>query len=181
MTALEPSGDTSTIESERLAAAKGGDLAAFEWLYRSYVRQVYGTCLRLTDRAQDAEDFTQRVFVRAWRRLESFRGDSPLGPWLRSIAVRLMIDERRSRWREDLATVEHDREFEDPAPRRVSDAVIDLERALRTLPPGARRVLVLHDIEGLTHREIAGRLGVSVGTTKTQLFRARRALKERLQ
>lgn len=173
--------DDASAEARHIEEAKRGDVKAFEWLYRRYAAGVHGTCHRLVGRAEDAEDFTQRTFEKAWRGLRGFRGESGFGGWLRRIAVNLVIDERRARWREELSTTSEEHDVADPAPRRASDAAIDLERAIRRLPAGPRRVLLLHDVEGLTHREMAERLGVSVGTTKTQLFRARRALEEWLR
>ena len=173
-------------EDRWIDSARRGDLSAFEQLYRQHVRQIYGACRRLLDSDQDAEDMTQRVFIRAWQRLAGFRGNSRLGTWLRRIAVNLIIDERRARWRQELELSADDSaqrpEETVPAPlARSSTDAIDLERAVRRLPHGPRRVLVLHDIEGYTHKEIAQMLGVVPGTTKTQLFRARRALQEILQ
>ena len=173
--------DDRASEAWWIERARRGDRDAFERLYRRYERQVYGVCRRLLDTDQDAEDMTQRVFLRAWRRLDGFRGDSPLGAWLRQITVRLVIDTRRAGWRRELDVTAQEEEL-DPAPRRRSSvAAIDLERAVALLAAGPRRVLVLHDVEGYTHHEIATMLGVTVGTTKTQLFRARRALKESLR
>ncbi len=161
--------------------AKQGDLDAFEKLYRFYVRQVYGVCRRLVDSEQDAEDMTQRVFFRAWRRLDSFRGKSRFGTWLRPIAVNLVIDERKSSWRRQLELEIGEETGQSPAREAEPGTALDLERAIGLLPPGPRRVLVLHDIEGYTHAEMAALLGVTTGTTKTQLYRARRALKESLR
>ena len=165
-------------EHAMIERASSGELDAFEQLYRRYARQVYGTCRRLLDTDQDAEEMTQRVFLKAWERLSSFEARSRLATWLRRIAVNLVIDQKRSLWREQLQA-----SADESAPLRATSTqqaplALDLERALRRLPDGARRVLVLHDVEGYTHAEVAGLLGVSVGTTKTQLFRARRAIRE---
>ena len=177
----QPFHPVSADESRWLCKARDGDLEAFEQLYRRYADEVYGACRRLLGSSEDAEDMTQRVFVRAWRRLGSFRGESRLGGWLRRIAVNLIIDERRAHWYDELMAPSDAIELANVSPGRTSEAAIDLERAIRSLPAGPRRVLVLHDVEGFTHREIGKLLGISVGTTKTQLFRARRALKEYLR
>ncbi|MEM9406401.1 MAG: RNA polymerase sigma factor [Acidobacteriota bacterium] len=161
----------------RLRAAREGDTGAFEALYRSSVAQVYGACRRLTRDDAQAEDATQRAYLRAWERLDDYRGDGSFTAWVRRIAVHLLIDERRRTWREPLCADEQIFEAVPAAPRRSSAAAVDLERAVRSLPDGARQVFALHDIEGFTHAEIAELLGVSIGTTKTQLFRARRALR----
>lgn len=169
---------TSAGAEERwIDGSRRGDPGAFESLYRTYVRQVYGICRRLLDDNEDAEDMTQRAFLRAWERIDTFRGESRFGTWLRRIAVHLILDERRSMWRRTFDAEVGDTAEEMPAPAEAPGAALDLERAVGTLPPGPRRVLVLHDIEGYTHVEIAEMLGVTAGTTKTQLFRARRALK----
>lgn len=167
-------------EDAQVRAARGGDTVAFEALYRASVALVYGACRRLARDEAQAEDATQRAYLRAWERLDGYRGDGPFGAWVRRIAIRLMIDEQRRTWRESLTA--DGAAFEDVAavPQRSSLAAVDLERAVRDLPDGARQVFTLHDIEGLTHAEIAEALDVSIGTTKTQLFRARRALRSRL-
>lgn len=135
-----------------------------------------------------AEDLTQDAFVRAWDRLPSFRGDSAFGTWLHRLTVNVVLGDLRSRgrWREE--ALEETAEGEAPvapprelrtAPAHAGEAV-DLERAVAALPPRARAVLVLHDIEGYRHREIAELLGVTDGTSKAQLSRARRLLREGL-
>lgn len=175
--------EAEDVRDDRLliGLAKRGELQAFEQLYRRYVRQVYGVCRRLLDSNEDAEDMTQKVFLKAWRGLEGFRGESRLGTWLRRIAVNLVIDEQRASWRqqlESLTDADLERLETTAAPAGTG---LDLERAVLQLPPGPRRVLVLHDIEGYTHLEVATLLGVTVGTSKTQLFRARKALREWLK
>ena len=171
--------DSEENEARWIARALDGDLDAFELIYRRYVGQVHGLSRRLLVNQQDAEDVTQQVFVRAWQRLGSYRGDGPLGGWLRRITLHLVADRHRASVRQESESLEETRE-EVAADLRVSDVAVDLERAVDRLPDGSRHVLVLHDVEGLTHREIAELLGVSIGTSKTQLFRARRALKELL-
>lgn len=167
-------------EKDLLAAARAGDVTAFEALYRANVGWVFGLCLRmLADRGR-AEEATQDTFVRAWQRLASFRGDSTFSTWLYRVAVNTAVSALRSQRSRpfggaDLADVQV---AVRPAP---SDTRVDLERAIALLPAGARSVLVLHDVEGLRHEEIAGVLGCAVGTSKAQLHRARRMLKEVLQ
>ena len=173
--------NAADCESHWVERSRRGDVDAFEHLYRRYVRQVYGACRRLLDNDQDAEDMTQRVFLRAWSRLEGFRGDSGLGTWLRRIAVHLVIDQRRASWRVSQVLPAEELTLAAAPPLRSSLAAIDLERAIGQLPSGSRSVLVLHDVEGYTHAEMAALLGVTTGTTKTQLHRARKALKESLR
>ncbi len=169
---------------DTLERARAGDEAAFDRLYEQHVGRVYALCLRLAGSAVEAESLTQDVFVAAWRGLPSFRGESALGSWLHRLAVNALLDRRRGDRRRE-ARVQL---AEDPAalpgactaPAPV-EARIDLERAVASLPEGARLILVLHDIEGYTHEEIAQMCGVAVGTSKAQLHRARSLLRERLE
>lgn len=132
----------------------------------------------------DAERLTQDVFVRVWQRLGSFRGDSRFTSWLHRIAVNLVLEDSRS-MRRRTARVQNvaDPAFHERPGKDASsdyDARMDLERAIATLPPGARHALVLHDIEGYKHEEIAQMLGIATGTVKAQLHRARRLMRARL-
>lgn len=164
--------------------AQAGDVQAFERLYRAHVSRIYALALRMTADPDRAEDLTQDAFVRAWDRLSTFRGDSAFGTWLHRLAVRVVLGDRRSRGRHAEEALEEDRLDRPPRELRTAPArsgtTVDLERAVAALPPGARSVLVLHDIEGYRHREIAELLGVTEGTSKAQLFRARRLLREAL-
>lgn len=161
---------------DRVRRAQQGDISAFEGLYRDHIGRVLALTRRMVggDQAR-AEELTQQAFVRAWKNLERFRGDSAFATWLHRIAVRVVVDEERSAWfrRVDSGSVERGG-TSDPA------AGLDLEAAITTLPAKARRVFVLHDVEGWRHHEIAEALGVSVGTSKSQLSRARSLLRERL-
>ncbi len=168
--------------TEVVRRAQQGDQSAFHELYREHVGRMYALCLRLTGSAAEAEERTQDVFVQAWRKLASFRGESAFSSWLHRLAVNLVLMERRSagrRWAR-VAAVEDpgalERGGEGPSP--VSG--LDLERAVAALPEGARQVFVLHDVEGYRHQEIAELLGIAAGTSKAQLFRARRLLREML-
>lgn len=163
--------------------AQKGDRSSFERLYRMHAGGVYGLCLRLTRKPQEAEDMTQEVFVRAWEKLESFRAPGHFPAWLKRVAVNLTITARRTVARrgepqplfEDYAVPEEDR----GSP--TSGARMDLEKAIAALPGGARTVFVLHDIHGYRHSEIAEMTGTAQGTTKAQLHRARRRLRETLE
>jgi RNA polymerase sigma-70 factor, ECF subfamily len=168
-------------EREIVRRAREGDAAAFEQLYRENVNRVYALCCRLCGDAALAEELTQEVFVRAWRKLASFRGESAFSSWLHPLTVNVAYSERRSRVRrESRVTATEDLSgYEAPgAPAAASGAGIDLERALATLPDGAREVFVLHDVEGYKHDEIAALTGIATGTSKAQLHRARRLLRE---
>jgi RNA polymerase sigma-70 factor (ECF subfamily) len=120
--------------------------------------------------------------VKAWRNLASFRGGSAFGSWLHRVAVHVVLDEVRSRGRRPQAVPERDAEGPSgPAPLPSGPAPLDLERAVAALPEGARRIFVLHDVEGFRHEEIARLTGLAVGTSKAQLHRARTLLREALR
>ena len=170
-------------EREVVARAKDGDVAAFEQLYRANSNRVYGLCLRLSGNATLAQELAQDVFVRAWQRLSSFRGESAFFSWLYTMTVNLAFSEGRSKKRRlaRITTTDDLTAYERPGRPATPEHAVDLEKAIATLPPGARAVFVLHDVHGFKHEEIGGMLGVAVGTCKAQLHRARRLLREALQ
>jgi len=171
------------VSDDLVARAQAGDQTAFRELYRQHAGRVYALCLRLTGDGRDAEERTQDVFVRLWDKLRSFRGDSAFSSWLHRLAVNVVLNERRTTGRreqrvipaEDLDNVAG---AQHAAPLHLN---IDLERAIAELPDGAREVFVLYDIEGYGHGEIAQLVGIAEGTSKAQLFRARRLLREKLE
>ena len=171
-------------EPALVSRAREGDSRAFEQLYRRHCDRVFGLCVRLCqgDRAK-AEQATQDAFVRAWEKLDGFRGDAQFGTWLHRITVNVVLGEHRllQRW-----TTFEDAEGQGPRHElsvASEDAGLsrDLEHALARLPKGARTVLWLHDVEGYLHEEIAELTGIAVGTSKAQLHRARKLMKEHLQ
>jgi RNA polymerase sigma-70 factor (ECF subfamily) len=174
----------SDLELVRAAAA--GDAAAFEQLYQQHYRRVYSLCLRMLGSTTQAEDLTQEVFLQVFRKLGSFRGDSAFTTWLHRLTVNQVLMHFRKRG----VKLEHTSEEGDfsnvvdtplQSTRRIS--MVDrlaLEKAIAELPPGYRTVFTLHDIEGYEHEEIAGLLGVSIGTSKSQLHKARMRLRELL-
>jgi RNA polymerase sigma-70 factor (ECF subfamily) len=167
-----------------VALAAAGDRGAFERLYRAHVNRVYAVCVRMTGDRGQAEELTQDVFVRVWEKLALFRGESAFTTWLHRIAVNVVLNARKSAGR-GRARFEgggdEDEVAELPARPHAPGDRMDLEAAIKTLPPGARRVFVLHDVEGYRHEEIAEMLGVTTGATKAQLHRARMLLREALQ
>jgi RNA polymerase sigma-70 factor (ECF subfamily) len=175
--------DRRAAERRLVREAQEGDLSAFERLYRENVRKVFALCLRLSQDASLAEELTQEVFVKAWRKLSTFRGESAFSSWLYPMAVNATLSERRSRRRRDarIVPVEEPTQMEKPTGIPRPEAGFDLERALAKLPPGARAVFVLHDVEGRTHEEVAALLNLAAGTSKAQLHRARRLLREALE
>jgi RNA polymerase sigma-70 factor (ECF subfamily) len=169
-----------------IRAAQEGDTAAFEQLYRDNVGRVYALCLRMTADPGRAEELSQDVFLRAWNKLSSFRGDAAFSTWLHRLAVNVVLADRRSqgkRWAKLVMTDDMapfgDAESSSEAPG--SGLGMDLEQAISSLPEGARTVFVLHAIEGYQHDEIAEMTGTAVGTSKAQLHRARRLLREVLE
>jgi len=174
--------DRRAAERRLVQQAQSGDLAAFERLYRENERKVFALCLRLSSDAALAEELTQEVFVRAWRKLGSFRGESAFSSWLYPMTVNVALSERRSRRRREARIFATDdaATLDGAGAPATPEAGFDLDRAMAALPPGARAVFVLHDVEGRTHEEIAAMLNLAPGTSKAQLFRARRLLREAL-
>ena len=169
------------FERADVGRAAGGDHEAFERLYRGHVGRVYALALRMVG-AADADDLTQEVFIRAWSKLGTFKGESQFATWLHRLAVnhilsrRAVLRRRESRLFSGEGILGRLR-----APkRRASGAALDLEQAIAQLPARAREVFVLYDVEGFSHEEVADALGVTVGTSKSQLHRARMLLREQL-
>jgi RNA polymerase sigma factor (sigma-70 family) len=176
MTRLKPRATCVTDEPALVRAFLGGDEHAFRELYRRHTPALYRILFRLGGcREQDAADIVQDVWLRASRRLAAFRWDAALSTWLTSIAINC-LRERRRQQRNDAVPLSE----EIAAPARGDERRLELDRAIQRLPDGYREVLVLHDIEGYTHEEIAGLLDIATGTSKSQLFRARRALRAAL-
>ena len=174
---------TDSDAASLVRRAQNDDHAAFDVLYGQHVGRVFAVCLRMSASRPEAERLTQDVFVRAWQRLKTFRGDSAFGSWLYRLAVNVVLEDGRSTRRRDahLAVVPEPEVLEGQhGASPHDDDRMDLERAIASLPPGARQVLVLHDIEGYKHEEIARMTGSAVGSVKAQLHRARRLLRERL-
>ena len=170
--------------NDLVSAAQDGDELAFRSLYDQTVGRIHALCLRLVADPASAEELTQDVFVRAWERLGSFRGESAFSTWLHRLAVNVVLTERRARGRREKrifpAGELQDLETEPAVPSNSPGTRMDLEQAIAALPAGARAVFVLHDIEGYQHEEIASMSGLATGTSKAQLFRARRLLREML-
>lgn len=163
-------------------AAAGGDLKAFESLYRQHVRRIHAVVWRLIGgHDARAEELTQETFVRAWQALARFRFESSFATWLHRLAVNTaLMDLRSRRESEDLETDDDALADLEHGDSQRTALGIDLQHAVARLPPRARAVLVLHDVEGWKHEEIADELGMAVGSSKAQLHRARRLLRARL-
>lgn len=179
-----PLGQGQTQEIGLVRQAQDGDLDAFEALYQEHSGRVYALCLRMTGNAGRARDLAQDTFLRVWERLASFRGESKFSSWLHQVTVNVVLSDRRTRGgRSTNPTAPETLDegaFEHPV-RTVPGQRLDLERAIAGLPSEARKVLVLHDIEGYRHDEIASMTGRAVGTCKSQLHRARKLLREALR
>src|SRR5471030_2900962 len=176
------SGETpvrSGLDSD-VALAAGGDQSAFERLYRTHVARIHSLTRRMLS-TQEADEVTQDIFVRTWQKLGQFRGESAFSTWLHRLAVNVVIEKRRS------FAIQRERMSDDPAaldritvaPARA-DLTVDFEHAIAQLPPGAREIFVLHDVEGYKHREIAVMLEIATGTSKRQLHRARMLMRKHL-
>jgi RNA polymerase sigma-70 factor, ECF subfamily len=165
-----------------VSRAQGGDAGAFEALYRRTSDRVFAVCLRMSGDSDRASELLQDVFVRVWEKLPTFRGDSLFTTWLHRLTVNLVLQERRSRGRRaarEIGSPDLER-FGRVARRSMPGTKVDLERAIANLPEKARRVLVLRDVEGYKYDEIAEMTGVSLGTVKAQIHRARGLVKEAL-
>jgi RNA polymerase sigma-70 factor (ECF subfamily) len=167
------------IDSDVALAARG-DSSAFERLYRTHVARIHSLTRRMLGN-HEADEVTQDIFVRTWQKLGQFRGESAFTTWLHRLAVNVVIERRRS------FAIQRERVIDDPAaldlvtvaPARA-DLTVDFEAAIEQLPPGAREIFVLHDVEGYKHREIATMLDITTGTSKRQLHRARMLMRKHL-
>jgi RNA polymerase sigma-70 factor, ECF subfamily len=178
---LRPAADLAQADADLVdaALAASGDASAFERLYRRHVNRVHTLVRRMI--GEDADEVTQDVLVRVWQKLGTFRGESAFATWVHRIAVNVALNHRSGRSRiRQLFGAEMPVDYE-PGAKMPQPAIgIDFETALLRLPQGARRVFVLHDIEGYRHEEIAGLLGITAGTSKSQLHYARMALRRHL-
>jgi RNA polymerase sigma-70 factor (ECF subfamily) len=160
---------------------RSGDLAAFEELYRAHAGKLFSVACRMVGNPADAEDLLQEIFLSAHRKLDGFRGDSALGTWLYRLATNHCLDHLRSRAaRMNQVTDALEDEPGQAAGRSLAEQTVtkmDLERALARLPEGCRAAFVLHDVQGLEHREVAEVLGVAEGTSKSQVHKARQRLR----
>jgi RNA polymerase sigma-70 factor (ECF subfamily) len=165
----------------RLAAL--GNIAAFERLYERYHRRTYSLCLRMTSSQSESEDLTQEVFIQLFRKIGSFRGDSAFSTWLHRLTVNQVLMHFRRRSVKNEKTSDDGEMPEQIVPGTENQSkmpVLDriaLKRAIEQLPPGYKSAFVLHDVEGYEHEEVARILGISVGTSKSQLHKARLKLR----
>ena len=177
------SADVRAADLDLVRRCKLGEAAAYEEMYRAHAARLYSLLLRMLGGSDDAEDLLQEVFMHAYRKLDGFRGDSSLGTWLYRLAVNQCLDFLRGRQSKMSRTTDSfdDEHVAEPvAPSPVVPAAvsrIDLERAIGRLPEGCRLAFVLHDVEGFAHHEVAELLGISEGTSKSQVHKARLKLR----
>jgi RNA polymerase sigma-70 factor (ECF subfamily) len=178
--------NNATPDFDLAQASARGDMKAFEALYERHHRRVYSLCLRMVANSTEAEDLAQEVFIQLFRKIGSFRGESAFTTWLHRLTVNHVLMHFRKKG------VKYEKTTEEGEIGEVQDIIqsiserprfvdrIALDKAISELPPGYRAVFVLHDVEGFEHEEVAGLLGVSVGTSKSQLHKARMRLRELL-
>ena len=177
--------EVSATETRWVEKARAGDRLAFEQLYRSHCDRIFGLCWRMCGGDKSlAEDMVQEAFVRAWNKLHLFKGESKFGTWLHRLTVNVVLSDRRIR----VKRLQREREMVDDVERTlIGDRDVfaglrkDLEAAIAGLPERARTVLILYDIEGYQHNEIAEMTGMAVGSSKAQLHRARKLVREVLK
>jgi RNA polymerase sigma-70 factor, ECF subfamily len=175
---------TRRPDADDVALAAAGDRQAFERLYRAHANRVFSICARMVTDRMAAEELTQDVFVRAWGKLSLYRGESAFSTWLHRLAVNVVLNARKSdgvRKRRFGSESDEMDELPTPAATSAPGSAIDLEAAIAKLPPGAKKVFVLHDVEGYKHEEIAEMLGITAGGSKAQLHRARLLLRGALE
>jgi RNA polymerase sigma-70 factor, ECF subfamily len=186
---MVPAAQSDWIEWEAglVQRARGGDVRAFERLYRDHIGNVYGICLRMTRDPATAEDCAQEAFFNAWRALERFETRSSFGTWLHRIAVNVVLNRRRKRAAQvEVPPLAADpgEEPADPPEEWTLDTPVEvheIEAAVGDLPDGARDALVLCGIYGYSHGEASQMLGIAEGTCKAQLHRARALLRAKLE
>ncbi len=176
--------DAPDLELTQLAST--GNISAFEILYERYHRRTYSLCLRMTKNQTEAEDLTQEVFIQLFRKSGSFRGDSAFSTWLHRMTVNQVLMHFRKRSVKNEITSDDGETPEQIVPGTKDQTkmpVIDriaLKRAVSMLPDGYKNVFTLHDVQGYEHTEVARILGISVGTSKSQLHKARLKLRSLL-
>jgi RNA polymerase sigma-70 factor (ECF subfamily) len=178
-----PSKELTVSDAELVARCQAGDTEAFEGLYRRHAARVYALTCRMAGSPDEGEDLLQEIFLQAYRKLGSFKGDASLGTWLYRLAINHCLDFVRSRQGRNrkLTDALDDGTIEPAVPPDAPVVRIDLERAVQSLPNGCREAFVLHDVEGFDHKEVGRMLGIAEGTSKSQVFKARMRLREQLR
>jgi RNA polymerase sigma-70 factor (ECF subfamily) len=184
---IQPADISAASDFDLAQAAAGGNMAAFEEIYQRHHRRVYSICLRMLQNSYEAEDLTQDVFIQLYRKIGSFRGDSAFTTWLHRMTVNQVLMHFRKRTVKFEKTTEEGETpvqlvpgTENPFKMPIVDKIA-LENAIDQLPAGYKNVFMLHDVEGFEHEEVAKILGCSVGTSKSQLHKARLKLQKLLK
>jgi RNA polymerase sigma-70 factor (ECF subfamily) len=178
-------------EAEAINPAKEGVAAAFEYLYKAHCRRVYGLCLRMIKNPAEAEDLTQQAFLQLFRKISTFRGEAGFSTWLHRVTVNIVLMHLRRKKPTELLAEGLERRTsngESSSEHGSSDTSmygaierLNLMRAIRKLPSGYKQIFLMHDVIGYEHSEIAGLLGSSTGSSKSQLHKARKRLRRLLQ
>ena len=179
---LGESADTDAVD---VALAASGDATAFERLYRRHSSRIHSLARRMLGASggeHAADEATQEIFVRTWQKLGTFRGEAAFSTWLHRLAVNVILAGRSRSGRHRSRHAEGDESLEAvPARSHRPEHGMDFEAAMVQVPDGARQVFILHDVEGYRHEEIAGMMGITTGTSKSQLHHARMALRRHLE
>jgi RNA polymerase sigma-70 factor (ECF subfamily) len=183
--------DGNLTEAEAIGQAQQGVAAAFEYLYKAHCRRVYNLCLRIIKNRAEAEDLTQQVFLQLFRKISTFRGESGFSTWLHRVTVNIVLMHMRRKKKAELPAEDlqgHTLNDESSREHGSTDTSmfgaierLNLMRAIRKLPCGYKQIFLLHDVIGYEHGEIAGLLGCSTGSSKSQLHKARKRLRRLLQ
>lgn len=190
MASTQSRASKAASDAELIARAQRGDEEAFAALFEVHKRRVYSLCLRMTGDTAEAEDLAQEAFLQLFRKIATFRGESAFSTWLHRLVVNVVLMHLRKKGLQQVSLDEPDASQDEPVKREYGDDDkrllhsidrITLSRAIDGLPPGYRAVLVLHDVEGYEHNEIAQILNCSVGNSKSQLHKARLKLRELLR
>lgn len=179
--------ESNLTEAEAIRQAKDGVAAAFEYLYQAHCRRVYSLCLRMIKNPTEAEDLTQQTFLQLFRKISTFRGESGFSTWLHRVTVNIVLMYLRRRKPAELLAEDLEgctSNGEGSSEHGSSDTSMlgaierfNLMRAIRKLPSGYKQIFLLHDVIGYEHSEIAGLLGCSIGSSKSQLHKARKRLR----
>jgi len=190
LASIQSRASKAASDAELIARAQRGDEEAFAALFEAHKRRVYSLCLRMTGDTAEAEDLAQEAFLQLFRKIATFRGESAFSTWLHRLVVNVVLMHLRKKGLQQVSLDEPDASQDEPVKREYGDDDkrllhsidrITLSRAIEGLPPGYRAVLVLHDVEGYEHNEIAQILDCSVGNSKSQLHKARLKLRELLR
>ena len=169
-----------TADVDLVERCRAGDVDAFAALYREQAPRLFALTRRMGGSPEEGEDLLQEVFLQAFRKLDSFKGDASIGTWLYRLALNHCLDfvrGRRAKMDKITDTLDAETSHEPVARRDTPIARIDLDRAIERLPDGCREAFVLHDVEGFDHKEVGRMLGIAEGTSKSQVFKARMKLR----